>query len=384
MVVRKIHGSWWVDFRFKRIRYRKRSPLNTKTGAKEYELLLRQKLSSGGSIEEERVRKKELIFQDFCQEWFLNYVKVNNKPSVIQTKEHILRFHLIPFFGRKELSRFNVLDIEKYKLKKLEAGLSKKTVNNHLSVIGTCLKMAKEWYGIDCLPKIKFLKIQPKRMDFLTEAELQILLNNAHGMFRNMILLAAKTGLRLGELIGLKWSDIDFYNGTLTVRRAIVRNIEGSPKSNKHRTIPLTQELKAMLAKNKQKGGYVFQTRPGHPLSTNNCYLNIQKIRKKADLRNIGWHTLRHTFASHLAMKGAPTFAIKELMGHADIQTTMRYTHLAPSTLVTAISFLEPNSKNFGQQAVNTPKTIKFPEKNICLILPNNKEKQGINPVNLL
>ena len=325
-------------------------------------MLLRQKLSCGESLEEEWVRKKEMSYREFVCEWFENYVRINNKPSEIAGKKRTLTAHLLPYFGDLRIDEISGLDIEKYKRKKLESGLSKKTINNHLTIFSTCLKTAKEWHNIDCLSKIKRFKIEPKEMDFLSEKELQCLLYNSTGIWHNMILLSAKTGLRRGELIGLKWEDINFNNRTLNVRRSIVNNIEGSPKSNKHRTIPIGKELFYKLWEIRQKKGYVFQVKPGHHIGARTCHDNLSKICKRAGLRTIGWHTLRHTFASHLAMKGAPVFAIKELMGHADIQTTMRYAHLAPSTLEAAISVLEPGYKDFGQGTVNRQKYKNFSE----------------------
>jgi len=167
-----------------------------------------------------------------------------------------------------------------------------------------------------------------------------------------MILLALRTEMRLGELIALDWSTIDFNAKTLTVRYSMVRNIIGSPKNNKERHIPLTNEVIAVLDKRKDKVGFVFTYR-GTFLKTDYCRYTITRLCKKADLRRIGWHKLRHSFASHLVQKNAPIKAIQELMGHADIQTTMRYTHLAPSTLRSTIDLLEP--ENFGQHVGNIP-----------------------------
>ncbi len=320
-----------------------------------YELTLRKRLSEDKSIDKkEETKEANPKFGDFAWEWFCMYVEDNNKPSEVETKKRILKKHLIPFFGNMNINEINGFEIEKYKKRKRMSGLSKKTINNHLAILGTSLNMAHEWGKTTKNIKIKRYKVFSGKSDFLTEDELQILLNHAKDVWRDMILLAARTGLRRGELIGLRWEDINFNNATLTVQRAIVRNVEGSPKGNKTRNIPLINEVFLMLWKNKKQKGYVFQTRPDHHLSDSFCNLNMKKICEKAGLRNIGWHTLRHTFASHLFQKNAPTKAVQELMGHVDIQTTLRYAHLGPSNLQSAISVLEPNSQNFGQQAVNS------------------------------
>ncbi len=111
-----------------------------------------------------------------------------------------------------------------------------------------------------------------------------------------------------------------------------------------------------MLYQRKGGTGYAFLNRDGRPFSNYGLNYAIRKLCARAGLRKIGWHTMRHTFASHLAMRGVPLPAIKELMGHSSITTTMRYAHVAPSTLRSAIAMLNPKTMidaNFGQPAVN-------------------------------
>ena len=170
--------------------------------------------------------------------------------------------------------------------------------------------------------------------------------------------MALKTGLRRGELQGLTWPDINLNNRTLTVRHSWCDNIKvlNTPKSNKMRHIPLTNELYEVLLQNKSSSGFVFPGEDGRRFAGKRLNQEIRKACTKAGVRQISCHTLRHTFASHLVMKGAPVKAIQELLGHADIQTTMRYAHLSPSSLKTAIDLLEPSSRppeNVGQYMVN-------------------------------
>ena len=156
-----------------------------------------------------------------------------------------------------------------------------------------------------------------------------------------MILLALQTGLRFGELIALRWQDIDFGKKTLTVNRNIVRGKEGSPKSNKTRTIPLTPGILYMLIEKDKCCEFIFHDSNKNPLNYGNCYHHLHKVCKAAGLRIISWHTLRHSFASQLASKNNSIVAIKELLGHSDLKTTMRYSHVNLTVLQKTIESLE-------------------------------------------
>ena len=273
-------------------------------------------------------------------------------------EKYILESHLVPFFGKSRISQITNLQIELYKAKKLDSGLSSKTGNNHLTVLAKCLRIAEEWLELEKLPKIKRLKVPPQKFDFLTFEESDLLLRHADGIWYEMILTALRTGLRFGELRALDWSDINWATKLLTVRHSLCRyrNIKQTPKSNKERHVPLADDVCEALGKRRAEKGFVFGDGEGRPFDKKRLYRELKMICKKTGLRVIAWHALRHTFASHLAMAAAPMKAIQELMGHADITTTLRYAHLSSSTLKEVIDLL-PTKKsmiNFGQQAVNT------------------------------
>jgi integrase len=341
MAIRKRGKVYWVDFSFNKFRYRKRSPDNTFQGAKAYELLLQQKLARGEPLEEQKVTVR-LTFQEVALQWFEVYVKNNNKQSEINNKRNILKSCLIPYFGKKYIEQINNYDIEKYKNFLLQdRKLSPKTINNQLSVLSRCLKSAVEWDLLKYLPNIKLLKVPPQKYDYLTESESKLLLQNANGVWQDMILLVLQTGLRFGELIALRWQDIDLEKKVLTVNRNIVKGVEGSPKSNKARTVPLTSSILYMLKEKKKDCEFIFHDTDKNPLKYGNCMHHLHRACKKAGLRIIGWHVLRHSFASQLVSKNNSIVAIKELLGHSDIKTTMRYSHVNLPVLQNAIDSLE-------------------------------------------
>lgn len=341
MSIIKRGNKYWVDIRFNHQRYRKASPENTYAGAKAYESLIRQKLARGEPIVEIKDKTVEASFKDFFVKWFNVYVKNNNKKSEIIQKESVFRNHLNPFFGKKNLDGISNIDIEKYKSEKVGLGLNNKTINNQLAMLSKFFKVAEEWGVLEKIPKIKKLKAQPQKFDFLTEEECKLLLDNSEGYLKEMIFFAIKTGLRFGELIAIDWNDIDLKEQLLTVRRSIVLGEMGSTKSNKIRYIPLTDEVCQMLIQRIKKSGYVFSDNFGNHLKQHRCCDKLYSLCKRVGLRKVGWHTFRHTFASHLIQNGVSIKAVQELLGHSDIVTTMRYSHLGPSTLREAIRSLE-------------------------------------------
>lgn len=341
MALRKRYNMYWVDFMFNSKRYRKKSPDNSYRGAIAYELLLRQKLARGEPLQ---APKDIPFFKEVALEWLNVYVQNNNKPSEYINRSYILKSNLIPYFGKKRVHEITTYHIETYKTYLInKRNLSPKTVNNYLCILSRCLRSAQEWEMISALPKIKLQKVPPQKFDYLTEDEAKQLLSCAKGMWHDMILLALQTGLRFGEIIALKWEDINFEQKTLTVNRNIVRGIEGSPKNNKTRIIPLSLCVLYMLKDRPREYERIFFYKKGKVLKHDYCTDRLREICEAAGLRKIGWHSLRHSFASHLAAKQNSIVAIKDLLGHSDLKTTMRYAHVNLSVLKQTIDTLEPS-----------------------------------------
>lgn len=358
MGVKKRHNKWWVDFSFNGRRHRRPSPINTRAGALAFETNLRHKLARGEPADTEE--KKPITFTEFIPIWLETYVKNNNKHSEIQTKSIILKLHLLPYFGRFRLEIIDSLGIEKYKAKKIEEGLHPKTINNHLTVLQKCLRSAMEWGLLKDFPVIKKLKTPPQEFDFLSVEEGTLLIDSAKGIYRDMITVALGTGLRFGEIKALTWDDVDFAGGEIVVSRAFALGVLGSTKSNKIRRIPMTHAVYETLQRMKKKSGYIFSDKYGNPVVHSTCINRLHGICKKTGLRKIGWHVLRHTFASHLAQSGANLMAVQNLLGHSDIRTTMRYAHINGAVLREAINILnvKENSCHNSVTAITHPSEL--------------------------
>jgi integrase len=320
-------------------RVRKRSPVQSRAGAEEFERQLRQEL-----LKPPVVAKEVPTFAEYANEFMRTYAVANNKPSEQHQKRTMLKHHLLPAFGPMQLDAIKVHAIEKLKAKMLEKGSSRKLVNNVLACLGKMLRYAHQIEVLDSVPSIQRLKIAPQKFDFFTYEELARVLAAAKGdpQWYALLLVGADAGLRQGEMVALEWGDIDLVAGTLTVRRSSWRGIVGSPKSGCDRKLPLTDRLRSALkAARHLRGERVFSQPSGTPLTQSAIECGLMRISKRAGLRRFGTHVLRHTFCSHLAMRGAAPKAIQELAGHTTLTMTLRYMHLAPSALREAIGLLD-------------------------------------------
>lgn len=249
-------------------------------------------------------------------------------------------------------------DIELFKASEQKKGLSNKTINNKLTVLRKCLSTAYDWGAMkNAPPGIKQLKCIPPVTDFLTPGEADRLLTHAQGVVYEMILIALRTGMRRGEIRGLQWEAIDWDNRILTVRHSFCDYTQSltSPKSNRERYVPLADDLYEVLRARRKATGYVFTNRRGRPFPQQSILRALQEVQVSAGLRKIGWHTLRHTFASHLATK-VSLRTVQELLGHSTITMTMRYSHVSASHLRAAIDLLSvpvPPVPKLGQPVGN-------------------------------
>ena len=284
------------------------------------------------------------IFSAFAEEFMSTYVAANNKPSERMAKRCMLTFHLLPAFGPLRLDEITGAHVERFKAGKIEAKLAPKTVNNMLTCLGKMLRFAADAQVIDKLPRIKFLRVFKKPIDFLTADEAARLIEAAKADPEQLaaILCGLDAGMRVGEIRALEWGDLDLVAAKMIVQRTNYRGHTGSPKGGRLRTIPLSGRLVSALKSARHlKGEAVFADAVGAIWSRGEADTRLRRAYRKAGLRKIGWHTLRHTFCSHLAMLGAPVRTIQELAGHASITTTMGYMHLTPSASREAIALLE-------------------------------------------
>lgn len=333
---RKETRKWMVDVDIhlpngSRERVRKISPIQTRRSAEEYERKLRESILNGQWQQEEA---KKFTFAEFSQEFIDQHAQLLNKPSEICSKKSMLKNHLIPFFGSIELSGIDDKMVDRFKVRQKGLGLKNKTINNQLILLNSILNKALKRKLLKEVLKIEKLPVTTPKIRFLDFDEKHRLMHSAEQEpeWFSAIAIALNTGLRLGELLGLQWDDIDFKAKRLVVTRSIWQGHIGSPKSNKARVIFLNDSsIKALRQQRHLRGPWVWCHADGRPYNKDDFQSALRRIRKRGGLQHFEWHCLRHTFASHLIMSNASPKAVQELLGHASLQTTMRYAHLTPN-----------------------------------------------------
>lgn len=309
---------------------------------------------------EVKAAPKEIpTFAVFAEEFLQTYATTNNKASELDSKRRILENHLKPALGTKRLDEIGPREIEAFKAAQVKAELEPKTINNQLTVLLKILNTAVKWRsstGLAIAPDIEWMDVPDQEFDFLKFEEADRLLEKVDSWWKTMTLVALRTGLRIGELRALRWEDVDLVAGRIMVRQAAWKKKIGTPKGGKSREIPLSPDaLEALKGHRHLRGEYVFchEAGDGELLTEGEVKWPLWRACKRASLRMIQWHVLRHTFASHLVMRGVPLKAVQELMGHATIEMTMRYAHLAPEVRSEAVAMLDDAAPGIATRGTN-------------------------------
>ena len=342
--------SWVVDIDLqhsdgRRERIRKTSPAHSFRGAEQYERDLRASLLAG------TYGKKEApTFQEFVSErWLATYPKsVGNRPTSIREKEIHVRIHLLPVLGRLRLDKISGEVVARLfgrlrtKLPNKKA-LAEKTIKNVRATLRRILASAKEWGEIPAIPDLPRVKVPESSWDFFTWEETERLLAACRDEEeRALLMFAVHTGARAGEQLALAWGDLDWHNHLVVFRRSSTRGIVGPTKSGRERKVPLTGKLEAALRRIKHlRSDRVFCNPDGASLTLDQLHERFWMVSRRAGLRRLRWHDLRHSFGSQAAMAGVPIIQVQQWMGHSTIAMTMRYAHLAPGAGADWIRMLE-------------------------------------------
>lgn len=266
-----------------------------------------------------------------------------NRSTTKYEKEIHLRLHLVPVLGRVPLDKVRGEVVSRTLATLRAKGLGEKSVKNVQATLRRILASAVEWGYLESVPPLPRVKVPQPKWDFLTAEEAATLLGAARTEEESAILLfALHTGARAGEQIAVEWGDLDWTNHLVVLRRSSTRGEVGPTKSGRERRVALTGTLEKGLKQIRHlRGPLVFCNPDGSPLRLGQLHERIWGACRRAGLRKIRWHDLRHSFASQLASAGVPLRQVQEWLGHSTITMTMRYAHLAPGGGANLIRALE-------------------------------------------
>lgn len=291
------------------------------------------------------VRTCDELF-DYC----LTYHTPHKKDA--KNDESIIRVHLRPEFGKIRIDAINQEHVDRYIAKREH--LSKKTLHNHVTLFISTLNIAFRIGWLDRVPPIKKPKISHLMFDYKylqTTDEIRRLLLAAkeeddddrpqkYKFHYPFYATAAYSGMRAGELAGLRWSDVNFETRLITVQRSY----KTSTKSNKVRYVPILDTLMPILKEWRLKSGHslVFTNHEGNMIAPSDRIFQetFHRILERAGLPKMRFHDLRHTFASHWVMNGGDLYKLQKILGHSSITVTERYAHLSPQAYVNDYSRL--------------------------------------------
>jgi len=276
-----------------------------------------------------------MTFGKFVEDkWWPVYPKAaGNRPTTIREKKRHIERYLKPALGRLPLDQVRGEQIDRFYASMKEHGLAEKSRKNVAATLRRILASAVEWEYLDGIPRLPKLKVPEGASDFFTREESDLLLaGTSDTEERALLMFALHTGARMGEQLGLEWGDIDWQNNLVVFRRALIEGVLGPTKSGRVRKVPLTASLRAVLKQARHlRSDRVFCLDDGTSYTSWKLHDRLKRACRRAGLRRIRWHDLRHSFGSQLAMAAVPLRQVQAWMGHSTIQMTMRYAHLAPN-----------------------------------------------------
>ena len=307
---------------------------------------VKEKMSDVYSIRQNQpVSAIKLTVREAAEQW-LSSAKLRVKESSYANYENIVKKHILPVLGREMIMNLTTGKLNDFINLKLvsgrlngNGGLSAKSVRDIMTMYRSIENYATREYDIK-ETHFTMPKIEKKQTDILTSAERKRLENYLiHNQDKTniSILLCLFTGLRVGELCGLKWEDIDFDNAVLYVKRTVQRVskngksqiIIGTPKSKTSvRTVPIPVFVLDILRNYRNCGDFYIITGENKPTEPRIMQNRFKSILKLCGIRNVNFHLLRHTYATVCIEKGFDPKTLSELLGHADAAITLnRYCH---------------------------------------------------------
>ena len=308
----------------------------------------RLRLINSGNHKPQSARQLE----DFVRKDWMPVVLPTLKYATQKHYRYLLNVHLLPAFGQVQLCDISRESVQAFLGAKLNSGLAWKTVKHLRAALCRVMGTAEEWGYVADNParrtRLPRRQMGQGRPTILTPAQIRQLAAELREPTRSLVLLLALTGLRVGELLALRWGSLDLQNRVLGVNETVYDGHFDTPKTRRSaRSIPLGPEAAAILERLRPQqansDALVFHTRTGQPLDRRNLLRrHLRPACVRLRLPEVGWHSLRHSHATMLDAVGAPLGTIQAQLGHATAEITREvYVHPIPEDHRRAVEGVE-------------------------------------------
>jgi integrase len=310
-----------------------------------------------------------ITFEKFVEECWEPAVVPLLKPTSVRYYGIQIRRYLLPSIGSWRLRDIKRAEVQRFLAEKRKQGLSGSSVHGIRTALGKVLQAAVDWEYIEENPArgIRLGDRTPSQERvYLMPEQISPLLSSLSEPCRTLVTLAVLTGLRIGELLALRWKHVDFLRGAIQVRETFSEGRFGSPKTkSSRRDVPMSQPVKeALLAQRRDRAvtdptELIFQSRAGTPVNPKNLLRReLQPACRKLQLPVISWHSFRHTHATLLGEVGESIKTTQAILGHSHLETTLNvYTHAIPESQKRAVdkvaALLFPSVPNFSAEPEN-------------------------------
>ena len=314
---------WYIDYYFAGRRIRKK--IGSKRDAENALAAVKADILRG---EFRFKREKKIHFENFAAE-YLEYARANKRSW---ERDKIILKRLGSFFEGRLFSKITPRDIESYKQERLTQ-VKPSTINRELALLKHMFNLAKKWKYTDENPvrEVKFFQEQKIEMMILDKERGVRLIDVAVDYLKPIIIIAVNTGMRRGEVLGLRWNDIDFDKHYIFIKQT---------KSGVMRRVPMNSLVAEALRGIERRDSFVFF----NPKTKSYLYRIDRSFKtacRKAGIPDLRFHDLRHTAATQMVMGGVDLVTVKEILGHSKIEMTMRYAHPTPENKRKAVAVLE-------------------------------------------
>jgi len=320
---------YWFDFQINGTRYRKSTGKTKRRDAEDIFHAEREKAKTGECAGTRKIKDCTVaVLADEYSKWVKFQKSYGSKRFFIK--------HIVETFGHLRVRDLNARIVEQWQTMRLEHR-KPATVNRITSCLRHMITQGQKWEMVDeetakRVKSVKLLKEDNKRLRFLTLEECHRLIDCCQKHLKPIVTIALHTGMRRGEILSLKWEQVDLKHGFILLDIS---------KNGERREIPINTTLEYLFKEipHSAESMYVFAGKNGNPLT--DIKNSFHAALSKAGILDFRFHDLRHTFASHLVMAGVDLTSVKELLGHKDITMTLRYSHLAPGHKRKAVQVLD-------------------------------------------